>query len=74
MTLLNTQISPDLHEPNLTFIQVPEDRVNKAGWYLYKQSLKSYQILGRAPLEHNQYLSKLVAGRFQWLNYRRHSP
>ena len=27
VTLLNTQISPDLHEPNLTFIQVPEDRV-----------------------------------------------
>ncbi|HCH00463.1 MAG TPA: class I adenylate cyclase [Vibrio sp.] len=64
VTLLNTQISPDLHEPNLTFIQVPEDRVNKAGWYLYKQSLDPYQILGRAPLEHNQYLSKLVAWAF----------
>lgn len=64
VTLLNTQISPDLHEPNLTFIQVPEGRVNKAGWYLYKQSLDPYQILGKAPLEHNQYLSKLVAWAF----------
>ena len=64
VTLLNSQISPDLHEPNLTFIQVPEGRVNKAGWYLYKQSLDPYQILGRAPLEHNQYLSKLVAWAF----------
>lgn len=64
VTLLNSQISPDLHEPNLTFIQVPEGRTNKAGWYLYKQPLNPYQILGRAPLEHNQYLSKLVAWAF----------
>lgn len=64
VTLLNTQISPDLHESNLTFIQVPEGRINQAGWYLYKQSLNPYDIIGRAPLEHNQYLSKLVAWGF----------
>ncbi|MFV0575731.1 MAG: class I adenylate cyclase [Vibrio sp.] len=64
VTLLNAQISPDLHEPDLTFIQVPEGRVNKAGWYLYKQPLVPAEIIGRAPLEHNQYLSKLVAWGF----------
>ena len=64
VTLLNSQISPDLHEPNLTFIQVPEGRTNPAGWYLYKHALDPYEILGQAPLEHNQYLSKLVAWSF----------
>ncbi|KXF82497.1 class I adenylate cyclase [Enterovibrio coralii] len=61
VTLLNPQLSPDLHEPNLSFIQVPEGRSNPPGWYLYKQSLKPVDIIGRAPLEHNRYLSKLVA-------------
>ncbi|OEE82514.1 class I adenylate cyclase [Enterovibrio norvegicus] len=61
VTLLNPQLSPDLHEPNLTLIQVPEGRNNPPGWYLYKQSLKPVDIIGRAPLEHNRYLSKLVA-------------
>ncbi|MCC4797490.1 adenylate cyclase [Enterovibrio norvegicus] len=61
VTLLNPQLSPDLHEPNLTLIQVPEGRSNPPGWYLYKQSLKPVDIIGRSPLEHNRYLSKLVA-------------
>ncbi len=64
VTLLNPQISPDLHEPDLSFIQVPEGRTNPAGWYLYKQSLNPADIIGRAPLEHNRYLSKLVAWAF----------
>lgn len=61
VTLLNPQLSADLHEPNLTLIQVAEDRANPPGWYLYKQSLKPADIIGCAPLEHNRYLSKLVA-------------
>ncbi|KLV06075.1 MULTISPECIES: class I adenylate cyclase [Photobacterium] len=61
VTLLNPQLSPDLHEQDLTFIQVPAGRTNAAGWYLYKQSLDPVAILGRASLEHNRYLSKLVA-------------
>lgn len=64
VTLLNPQISPDLHESDLTFIQVPEGRTNKSGWYLYKQPLEAKHILGQAPLEHNRYLSKLVAWAF----------
>lgn len=61
VTLLNPQLSPDLHEDNLSFVQVPDGHVNPLGWYLYKQSLKPVDILGRAPLEHNRYLSKLIA-------------
>ncbi|GAA5648286.1 MULTISPECIES: class I adenylate cyclase [Vibrio] len=64
VTLLNPQISPDLHEPDLTFIQVPEGRTNKSGWYLYKQPLVPHRILGQPSLEHNEYLSKLVAWAF----------
>ncbi|PMH45456.1 adenylate cyclase [Vibrio sp. 10N.286.49.B3] len=64
VTLLNPQISPDLHESDLTFIEVPEGRVNKSGWYLYKQPLVASEIIGRSPLEHNEYLSKLVAWSF----------
>ncbi len=64
VTLLNPQISPDLHEPDLSFIQVSEGRVNKAGWYLYKQPLVAHRILGQASLEHHEYLSKLVAWSF----------
>ncbi len=64
VTLLNSQISPDLHEPNLSFIEVEPGRTNPAGWYLYKQPLKAKDLIGRAPLEHNQYLSKLVAWAF----------
>ncbi|MEH0743495.1 class I adenylate cyclase [Vibrio cholerae] len=64
VTLLNPQISPDLHEPDLSFIEVRPGRTNKAGWYLYKQPLEAEKIIGRAPLEHNEYLSKLVAWSF----------
>ncbi|OOE96385.1 class I adenylate cyclase [Salinivibrio sp. IB643] len=64
VTLLNPQISPDLHEPNLTLIQVPEGRTNRPGWYLYKHSLDPVDIIGRAPLAHNSYLSKLIAWAF----------
>ncbi|PSV42341.1 MULTISPECIES: class I adenylate cyclase [unclassified Photobacterium] len=61
VTLLNPQISPDLHEEDITFIQVPEGRTNAAGWYLYKQPIDPLLIMGQPALEHNRYLSKLVA-------------
>ncbi|WP_162045348.1 class I adenylate cyclase [Vibrio taketomensis] len=64
VTLLNPQISPDLHEPELTFIEVPQGRSNTSGWYLYKQPLQPLRILGQPYLEHNEYLSKLVAWAF----------
>ncbi|ELX4125359.1 class I adenylate cyclase [Vibrio vulnificus] len=64
VTLLNPQISPDLHEPDLSFIEVREGRINKSGWYLYKQPLIAHRILGQPYLEHHEYLSKLVAWAF----------
>ena len=64
VTLLNPQISPDLHEPDLSFIEVPENRINASGWYLYNKSLEAKQIIGQPVLEHNKYLSKLVAWAF----------
>lgn len=64
VTLLNPQISPDLHESDLSFIQVQEGRSNKPGWYLYKKPLVAHELIGSKPLEHNEYLSKLVAWSF----------
>lgn len=64
VTLLNPQISPDLHEPDLSFIEVQPGRTNKAGWYLYKHPLKAESLIGQTFLEHNEYLSKLVAWSF----------
>ncbi len=64
VTLLNPQISPDLHEPDLTFIEVSSDRTNPQGWYLYKQPLVPRLMFGQRYLEHNDYLSKLVAWAF----------
>ncbi|MFW7525974.1 class I adenylate cyclase [Vibrio ostreicida] len=64
VTLLNPQISPDLHEADLSFIEVRSGRKNKPGWYLYNQPLKPECLIGQRFLEHNEYLSKLVAWSF----------
>jgi adenylate cyclase class 1 len=61
VTLVNPQISQDLSEKDLTFIHVPIDRANRAGWYLYNQAPSVDSIIGHQPLEYNRYLSKLVA-------------
>ncbi|PWC16532.1 class I adenylate cyclase [Brenneria roseae subsp. roseae] len=61
VTLLNPQISPDLSEPNLTFIYVPAGRANRSGWYLYNQAPSMDAIISHQPLEYNRYLNKLVA-------------
>ncbi len=64
VTLLNPQISPGLHESDLSFIQVSEGRSMPSGWYLYKQPLIAQKLIGSKCLEHNEYLSKLVAWAF----------
>jgi len=64
VTLLNTQISPDLHEPDLTFVEVREGRSNPSGWYLFKAPIKPSRMFGQKYLEHNVYLSKIVAWAF----------
>ena len=61
VTLVNPQISPDLSEPNLTFIYVPPGRANRSGWYLYNRAPNIESIISHQPLEYNRYLNKLVA-------------
>ena len=58
---VNPQISPDLSEPNLTFIYVPPGRANRTGWYLYNRAPSMDSIISHQPLEYNRYLNKLVA-------------
>lgn len=64
ITLLNSQISPDLHEPSLSFVHVAQSEVNDVGWYLYKQPLDSKLMRNQSLLEHDTYLSKVVAWAF----------
>ena len=59
--LINPNISPDLSEPDLSFIQVPENRTNKAGWYLYNSSLDPYSLISTSTLMYSKYISKLIA-------------
>ncbi len=66
VTLVNPQISPDLSEPNLTFIYVPPGRANRSGWYLYNRAPNIESIISHQPLEYNRYLNKLVA--WAWFN------
>lgn len=61
VTLVNSQISLDLSENHLTFIYVPAGRRNHSGWYLYNKAPKIDSIIGHKHLEHNHYLSKIVA-------------
>lgn len=59
--LINPNISPDLSEPHLSFIQVPEGRKNSAGWYLYNCSLDAYTLINTPTLMHAKYISKLIS-------------
>lgn len=59
--LINPKISPDLSEPNLSFIQVPEGRKNPAGWYLYNCPLDNQSLMHNKKLMHAKYIAKLVS-------------
>lgn len=59
--LVNPNISPDLSEPDLSFIQVPENRKNQSGWYLYNCSLDNYSLINTPTLMHSNYISKLIS-------------
>ncbi|QIQ21789.1 class I adenylate cyclase [Zophobihabitans entericus] len=61
VSVINPNIAKDLSEKNLTFIHVKEDRVNRAGWYLYNQRPDIKSILGHQYLEFTRNLVKLVA-------------
>ena len=59
--LINPNISPDISEPHLSFIQVPENRKNRAGWYLYNCSFDNYMLIKTPTLMYSKYISKLIA-------------
>ncbi len=60
ISTLKLNISDNLQEDVLTFIHVKEDRINRAGWYVYNQSPKLNSIVGHQYLEYSKYLVKLV--------------
>ena len=61
VTLLNPQISSDLSEQHLTFIEACSDRAVKKGWYIINQ-LPEYTGFSRERyIEYNPNLCKLVA-------------
>ncbi|MDF7671265.1 class I adenylate cyclase [Orbaceae bacterium ESL0721] len=60
ITTLKLNISNNLQEDSLTFIHVKEDRVNRAGWYVYNQRPKIDSIISHQYLEYSKYLVKLV--------------
>jgi len=61
VVLVNPQISSDLSESHLSFVQVPKGRTNNQGWYLYKHPLTTKSLIGRSYLEYSEYLSQLLA-------------
>ncbi|MCO6554568.1 MAG: class I adenylate cyclase [Gilliamella sp.] len=60
ITTLKLNISDNLQEEALTFIHVAEDRINRAGWYVYNQKPMLHSIIGHQYLEYSKYLVKLV--------------
>ncbi|WP_392564431.1 class I adenylate cyclase [Orbus wheelerorum] len=61
VTVINSNISKDLSENNLTFIYVKNDRVNRIGWYVYNQKPTLDSIIGHQYLEYSSSLVKLVS-------------
>lgn len=59
--IINPNISPNLIEHNLSFIQIPEHRKNKAGWYLFNSTLEPFELAITPSIGYSPYLSKLVA-------------
>ncbi len=59
--IINPNISPNLIEHDLSFIQIPEHRKNKAGWYVFNSTLDSFELASTPCLGDSPYLSKLVA-------------
>lgn len=61
ITTLKLNISNNLQEDTLTFIYVKEDRINRAGWYVYKQKPILNDIIGHQYIEYSKHLVKLVS-------------
>lgn len=61
ISIINPNISSDLSEQVLTFIHVKEDRVNRAGWYVYDKAPYMKYSWGCEYLEYSSHLLKLIA-------------
>lgn len=61
VSIINPNISPNLTEHDLSFIQIPEHRKNKAGWYLFNSTLEPFELAITPSIGYSPYLSKLVA-------------
>lgn len=59
--IINPNISSNLVEKNLSFIQVPENRNHDAGWYLYNSTLDTFELVNTSSIGFSPYLAKLVA-------------
>ena len=59
--IINPNISPNLVEKDLSFIQIPESKNNKIGWYLFNSTLDSFKLATTPSIAYSPYLSKLVA-------------
>jgi len=59
--IINPNISPNLIEKNLSFIQIPESKNNQVGWYLFNSTLDTFELASTPSIGYSPYLSKLVA-------------
>ena len=61
VTLLNTQISHNLSEDHITFLEVRGNKHFKDGWYLINQSPNHIMFSKERVIEYGESLNKLVA-------------
>ena len=59
--IINPNISPNLTEKDLSFIQIPQSKNNKVGWYLFNSTLDTFELATTPSIAYSPYLSKLVA-------------
>ena len=59
--IINPNISPNLVEENLSFIQIPDNQKNKSGWYLFNSTLDTFALAITPAINYSPYLSKIVA-------------
>jgi len=59
--IINPNISPNLAEKHLSFIQIPESKNNQVGWYLFNSTLDTFELASTPCIGYSPYLSKLIA-------------
>lgn len=61
VTLINPNIATDLSEPHVTFIEVKEGSIMKAGWYLFNHAPSEIYDSKHRYVQYQKSLTKLVA-------------